>query len=87
MGRRFVMAQPAGYKQMAITGAARQSVDDLIIALTIKYRRKFTISDALKKASDLICTDVYTKSGNVKQNRNRDAVTHHEQRRSYGDVA
>jgi hypothetical protein len=56
------MPVPANYKNLAITADARASIDNLIVALTTKYRRRFTISEAIKQAAEDVCREAYSES-------------------------
>ena len=51
------MALSSNYQNVPMTREARQSIDSLIVALTTKYRRRFTISEAIKQAADDLCLE------------------------------
>jgi hypothetical protein len=41
-----------GYLSMTITPNARKAVEQIAVAMTVQYKRRFTISEALIKAAE-----------------------------------
>jgi hypothetical protein len=46
------MPNPNGWVNVAMTPDARKFLDGLIVALTVKHRRRFTISGAIVQAAE-----------------------------------
>jgi hypothetical protein len=59
-------AAPIHYTALTVTKEARKSFEELMIALTVKYRRRFTISEAVNQAAEDICREIYAETADAK---------------------
>ncbi len=52
------MALGPNYRNVPMTVEARKAIDSLIVAMTVKHRRKFTISTAIRQAAEDITREL-----------------------------